>query len=388
MRIYILIILIFSSLYSNAGLITLQELSLIVSQSNKINILIDPKIDIKRNFYFYDDFNKNLTKQSFQFIIENNGLILKYLGDVYYITEDKNDTQYDHIKYRNITTDDVKKISEFYKLDITFLGDSEIIVKYKDENKFLSFKKYLSKISSPKHVYLEGEIIAVNETKLNDIGIDFASISSKVFQVGSFDLGLITNVNNNDFIQQIIATRSTISNPLQLGDISSFISFLKDTGTSTVVTRPNMLIMDGKESVFKAGKQIRIVDSSTESIRDSGEYSSKQYQMLDVGLTLKCKAQIVEDKASLQFQFVVSDLAEYKPSLDELIIDNKTYTSTFNIVDGEEIVLAGLTSEMDIKSKSGLPFFSDIPLLGRLFEHESNTKQKISYIIYFKGTIK
>lgn len=370
-------------LFADAFKITLQELALMTSQANKINIMLDPKLDVKRNFYFYDDFNPSLSSQSFKIIIESNGYKLKYLGDIYYVTNEDNVTKYDYLKYRNVTSEDVDKLSRFYGFKTISLGHSEMIVQYKDEDKYLSFKTYLEKISSPKHVYLEGEIIAVNETQLNDMGIDFASISSTVIKIGSFDLGLITNVNNNDFVQEIISGRGLTS----IGDISTFISFLKETGTSHVVSRPIMLIQDGKESIFKSGQQIRIVDSSTESIRDTGEYSSKQYRMLDVGLSLKCAAQIVEDKASLKFDFVVSDLTEYKPLLDQLIIDNKSYSATFNIVDGEEIVLAGLTSEIKTTSTASLPILSDIPIFGKVFDHDYDTTQKISYLIYFKGII-
>lgn len=386
MKIFGVMLLSSLLLYADAFKVSLQELALMTSQANHINIILDSTIDLQRNFYFYDEFDPQLSKQSLQIILETSGLTLNYLGDVYYITNvDNNTTMFDHIKYRNITVEDVTKLSKFYNIQVTALGNSELIAKYTDDKNFISFKNALTEISSPKHILLEGEIIAVNESTLNDIGIDFASIASTVFQVGSFDLGLITNVNNNEFVQQIISSQSPLAG---IGDISAFISFLKETGSASVVTRPNMLVMDGKESIFKSGQQIRIIDSATESIRQTGEYSSKQFRMLDVGLTLKCMAQIVENKASLDFEFTVSNLTQYQPLLDELIIDNKTYKSTFNIVDGEEIVLAGLTAATTIHKTAAVPFISDIPFFGELFKHDYDETQNISYLIYFKGTIK
>ncbi len=385
MKIFGVMLLTSFLLFAETFKVSLQELALMTSQANRINIMLDPNIDVKRNFYFYDDFNPTLSQQSFKIILENNGYQLSKFGNVFYISNsDNNVTHYDHIKTRNITNDDIQKLSKFYGIRTTSLGNSEVIVKYKDEKKYLSFKKHLKQISTPKHIYLEGEIIAVNESTLNDLGIDFVSIANKIMNVGSLDFGLITNINNNNFIQQIMnANPST-----DIGHISAFISALKETGAATVVTRPNMLVMDGKESVFKSGQQIRIIDSSTESIRESGEYSSKQYRMLDVGLTLNCTAHIVGHKASLDFEFIVSDLSEYKPLLDQLIIDNKTFKSTFNIIDGEEIVLAGLTAATTIHKTSSVPYISDIPFLGELFKHNYDETQNISYLIYFKGTIK
>jgi len=384
MRIF-LILLIALTLYSESIKISLHQLANHVSESNHINIILDPKIDIESNFYFFSVLSPKISLNAFRIIISENGYLLSKIGNIYYLNK-RPDKKYkfEYIKYNNVPYSKLEKLSSFFNLELIDVGSSQIIVKYLDVDMFHNFKRYVSTLSKVKHVYLEGEIISVNEQQLEDIGIDFTSIASSINSIGTFDIGLFTNVNNNEPVQQLISSRGISG----LGDVSFFINLLKESGAAHVVTRPNMMIMDNGNSIFKAGRSIRIVSSSTDSIRNSGEYSSTQYEMLDIGLTLDCSAKILNNHAILEFKFVISELIEYKPLLDVLVIGGHTFTSTFDIKNGEQIMLAGLTTSEEVTYNSTVPYLSDVPYLGKIFNHDIDKLENISYIIYFKAVIK
>ncbi|PCI27258.1 MAG: hypothetical protein COB67_08880 [SAR324 cluster bacterium] len=382
---HILILLISLTLYAESIKISLHQLANHVSESNHINIILDPKIDIESNFYFFSVLSPRISLNAFRIIISENGYLLSKLGNIYYLNKrPEKKFKFEYIKYNNIPYEKLEKLASFFNTELVNVGGSQIIVKYLDVDMFHNFKRYVSTLSEVKHVYLEGEIISVNEQQLEDIGIDFTSIASSINSIGSFDIGLFTNVNNNVAVQELISSRGIN----ELGDVSFFINLLKESGAAHVVTRPNMMIMDNGTSVFKAGQEIRIVSSSTDSVRNSGEYSSKQYEMLDVGLTLDCSAKILNGHALLDFKFVISELIEYKPLLDVLVIGGHTFTSTFDIKDGEQIMLAGLTTSNDVTYNASVPYLSAVPLVGNLFNHDIDKVENISYIIYFKATIK
>ena len=61
--------------------------------------------------------------------------------------------------------------------------------------------------------------------------------------------------------------------------------------------------------------------------------------------------------------------------------------TTAIVWDGQTVVLGGLISESETKTKDKVPFLGDIPLLGRLFRSESNTSEKKNLMIFVTPTI-
>ena len=363
---------------------TLQELAFTVSETNNINIIIDDKVDNEKIFYFNDSLDKDLSFDSFLFMLKDINYEISFNGKFYYITKNNSDSfKYYYFKNPLITSDKLLLLSKEFNIDLSLSDTHQIVAKYINYDDLKNFQKYLDNYLPPKHILLEGEILAVNETKLNELGIDFASIASTIKTTGSFDIGLFSNINYNDSIKKIISSNGISS----LGDISVFISLLNATGYSKVVTRPNMLIRSGDKSTFQSGQQIRIVTGSTDSIRNTGEYSSKQYEMLGLGLILECNADIYNDDISLDFKFSVKDINTYQPELDTLIIDNKSFDTKVSIKNGDSVVLAGLTTSVKQTKNYSIPFISNIPYLGSIFQHDYDSVETVSYLIYFKASI-
>lgn len=385
MRILVLVLFIYSSIFAtDAYKYSLHELAFVVSETNNINIMIDPDIDVEKNFYFSDILDANLSFETFSFMIKNSDFEMTYNGQFYYITKKMKDVnKFYYVKNPNISIEKLQLLSKEFNVDLSMSDSNQIVVKYIKVEDLDNFKEFLSHYKPAQHVYLQGQIMAVNESKLRDIGIDFAAIASTIKQTGSFDLGLFSDVNNNDAVKKIISTHGINT----LGDISVFLSLLQATGSSKIVTRPNMLIRSGDTSDFKSGKQIRIITGSTDSIRNTGEYSAKQYEMLDLGLNLTCSADIYGDIINLDFKFSIKDVNTYEPELDKLIVDNKSFTSKVSLKNNDSVILAGLTSTVTETNTYGLPLISDIPLLGNLFKHDTKNESSISYLIYFKATI-
>lgn len=384
MRFLFFILFFYSSVFSSEVFnYSLQELAYTVSQTNKINIVIDSKLNNEKLFFFSDSLDKDLSFDAFMYMLRDIKYEISFNGKFYYITKNNDDKfKFYYAKNPNISAKKLELLAKKFELDLSLSDANQIVVKYQNLEFLENFKTYLVNYKPIKQVFLEGEILAVNESLLNDIGIDFASIASTIKSTGSFDIGLFSNVNANDAVMSILSSYNG-----SLGDISLFINLLHATGSSKVVTRPNMLIRSGNTSTFKSGKQIRIITGSTDSIRNSGEYSSKQYELLDLGLTLSCDATIYDNNIDLKFKFSVKDVTTYKPALDELIIDNKSYESDFYIENNSSIILAGLTSTSKSHDKYSLPILSDIPYIGEVFTHETTSNDSISYLIYFKATI-
>lgn len=70
------------------------------------------------------------------------------------------------------------------------------------------------------------------------------------------------------------------------------------------------------------------------------------------------------------------------PQVAQSLVD-----TTVRVQDGEQLVLAGLTRNEQIKQKAGAPFFSDLPVLGYLFGGETRFEREKDILIVLDTTI-
>lgn len=103
----------------------------------------------------------------------------------------------------------------------------------------------------------------------------------------------------------------------------------------------------------------------------NGEHTSEQVNYQDVGLKLAVTPDIsLDGEIGMDVDFTLSSLGQAQRSkngLDYYGTNNRMAKTVLSSRDGETQMLAGLISQESKSNKSGIPWLSDIPLLGRLF---------------------
>ncbi|HRY46375.1 MAG TPA: hypothetical protein P5164_20755, partial [Thermoanaerobaculia bacterium] len=90
------------------------------------------------------------------------------------------------------------------------------------------------------------------------------------------------------------------------------------------------------------------------------------YQYQDVGIKVDVEARVHHNR-EVSLKLTV-EISEVKPTAGEQpTISTRTITSNIRLKDGETSFLAGLIRTKSANSRSGLPFLSDVPLIGSLF---------------------
>ena len=159
-----------------------------------------------------------------------------------------------------------------------------------------------------------------------------------------------------------------------------------------VLSRPRIQTSHGVEADLFVGSTIPYVDSTTAgAYGGTGVYNS--YQQQQVGITLKVKPLINPD--GLVVMDIFQEASVQGPPSTAVtingtpvpIINQRQASATVAVKDRDTIILGGMISTSQTKTKSGVPYLKDIPLLGNFFRSNANTEERVELIVLLRPTV-
>ena len=164
-----------------------------------------------------------------------------------------------------------------------------------------------------------------------------------------------------------------------LGFTATLDAFISD-GTAEVLTNPTILVLDGRQALIRIGTQI---PNTTETVGSNG-YVSTSVTYIDTGIVLNIRPRISEDgkEVTMQTEAIVSNFREN--TLDPRKapeIESKTVQSFVRVADNTPFIIGGLIDKKKSKGSTGIPFLSDIPVLGNLFKSKAESAADREVII-------
>jgi Flp pilus assembly secretin CpaC len=297
-------------------------------------------------------------------------------------------------------------------------------------------------------IHIETRFIEVEDSFLEDIGVDLRGLPGELSgnfpmedfgQSGAGGFGLPGNPegigtgnepgffyagDNGDIKGRIenlfdftLGEPDTLNNA---GGLSLQALFLDDTNvslvlravakyqTSNIVNAPNLMLRSGQRGNVK-GKTVRTYLRDFEpEIAQAAVIAQPELANLEDGVLLDVRAVASADRrfVTLELRPTVIDLvpdengnalpqetvslgttnsSEVTIELPELRIQRLRTTAT--IPDGATLMLGGLKRSVEQNQKSGVPFLSDIPILGAAFSRQGEYTSKRKLIILMKASI-
>lgn len=156
-------------------------------------------------------------------------------------------------------------------------------------------------------------------------------------------------------------------------NISLMLAAGESSGDTKLIASPNLVCRNGKEAEFLAGGEIpfKVVN------RQSKELIWKKY-----GIHLKIKPQVDPlGQMSIEIDTEVST-PDFSFSVDGLpTLHTNKVSSHFDLVKSKTIIISGLIQNGISNSKEGLPFLTQIPILGKLFSSQSFLEDQTELVI-------
>jgi general secretion pathway protein D len=160
---------------------------------------------------------------------------------------------------------------------------------------------------------------------------------------------------------------------------STIVQALLSDTRNHVMQRPELRATDGGKASLKIGQKIPYVSGSLNSaVATPGSipYATTQFQQVDVGTNIDMQPHVngAED-VSMHVKVEISNVLNTVniAGIDEPVIGQQVDEADIRMKDGEVSILGGLSDKELANVLSGVPGFTNIPLLGYIFGNKKNT---------------
>jgi type IV pilus assembly protein PilQ len=150
------------------------------------------------------------------------------------------------------------------------------------------------------------------------------------------------------------------------------LEYLYTQTNSEIIAEPQITTIENREARIFMGSQVPV------NTRD--ESGNTIVQMMDAGTELTVTPTVTgqgEIKMTLN-----PTRKSFEMTNDGPIIKEQSAQTNVVVKDGETIVIAGLTSDDNQQTRSGIPVLMDIPIIGRLFRSSRNSNDRNDLVIF------
>jgi general secretion pathway protein D len=168
-------------------------------------------------------------------------------------------------------------------------------------------------------------------------------------------------------------------------NIKVILDTLADVTHVEVVSSPELLVLNNHTATLQVGDQVPIATSQAVSVSSADAPVVNTIQYLPTGVILKVTPRVNQGgMVMMDISQEVSDVSSTTTSgLDSPTISERKIESSVAIQDSETIALGGLISNSSTKGSSGIPYLSQIPVLGALFgtKQDDSTRTELLVLI-------
>ena len=153
-----------------------------------------------------------------------------------------------------------------------------------------------------------------------------------------------------------------------------------------VLSAPHLMTADNHEAHILVGEEVPIVTTQSNSANSTTRGTSdilQNIQYRDTGVILTVLPQVnSEGLVNMQIHQEVSQVKkEITGGIDSPTFSTRESETTVVVQSGESIVIGGIIDDIVDRSRTGIPFLMDIPVVGRAFRVDSDTVRRTELIV-------
>jgi len=284
-------------------------------------------------------------------------------------------------------------------------GEAGIISVYTTVKQHKAIKKYIDQVTkrAEQQVLIEATVVEVELNDQYQTGVDWSFINNRAFgndggiQISSPFGGSFTGFSATTVDNLGDATVGVLSGNW---NILANLNLLDEFGDSKVLSSPKIMAVNNQTALLKVVENLVYftIEVNT-SATDSSSLTTYETEVhtLPVGFTMSVTPFVSENgEVTLNVRPTISKQVGFvkdpNPSLTVLesripVIQEKEMSSVLRLRDRQTAIIGGLIEDSNTNSRSGLPWVSDVPVLGDFFSLRDDSTRKRELIIFIRPTI-
>ncbi len=257
-------------------------------------------------------------------------------------------------------------------------------------------------------VLIEAAIVEITLDDTFDLGVEFAAVdtSGETVPLVTSPLNGIINSLFNSLIPgedgepgNIVTGLGAIQTPTLAAakvDLNGFtfaaiVQALATNSNSSLLSTPTILTLDNQEAKIVVGNEVPFRTGSFTTSGDGSDNPFTTIQREDVGLQLTVTPHVHEgtsvrlDVAQEITNVIATPIGD--AAFSDVVTSKRTIETTVLAEDRQTIVLGGLIQDDISTTQNKVPFFGDIPGLGRMFRADSETTTKRNLLIFLRPIV-
>ena len=270
------------------------------------------------------------------------------------------------------------------------------------EREHVNVQQFVDKLMSNvrRQVLIEATIVEVELSDRYQAGVDWQRLSNNngLDNNGPSFRSLMTDGNYDT--PPIFSL--TYSNAAR--NIFAAVKALETFGDTKVLSSPKIMAINNQMALLKVVDETvyftveREIVEATDSSAARETFTS-EIHTIPVGLVMSVIPQITgQDNVTMNIRPTISRITGFKvdpaprlagANFDNLIpeIQIREMESFLRVNNGQTVVLGGLMQNKKSNDQSSVPFFSDLPFVGRLFDSRDDDYTKTELVIFLKPTV-
>ena len=223
-------------------------------------------------------------------------------------------------------------------------------------------------------VALQNNVTTTNNNNNNNNAGNGTNSGGSSTSTQQLTLNKLANLTSNDFFVNIP---------------SASVQFLMSDSNTKIIQNPEVRSLNGAKATLKIGDRVPV---ATGSFSGAGGVAglgvsplvNTQFQYIDVGVNIDITPTVhLDNEVSLKIVMEVSSVTSHVSigGIDQPVIGQRRIEHEIRLKDGEVSLMGGMLEDTDLKTLSGWPFLSQIPIIKYLFSQES-TEHRTNEIVF------
>jgi len=239
-----------------------------------------------------------------------------------------------------------------------------------------------------RQVFIEAKVVEVTLGDKFQWGVDW----EKVIRIaGTQGLKFIPSVTLP--LTGVTALGTLSIKTVNATDPNAIIQMLATVTDTRILSNPHLTVEEGKESKIEVITKQPYQEDTTTTATGGATTQSKSYQWVNVGVSLNVTPRINKDGfISMLIKPEVSSITTWYGGNAQAagavpVVKSANAQTTVLIKDGTTIIIAGMVQDNKTSSVNKVPFFGDLPFLGKAFQNVSDEIKRTETIVFLTPRI-